>query len=158
MRTRPAISEQPAKITDHDARIALADRTPVASVMQRSVVSVPPDLDLSALAKVLLEHGISGVPVVGEDGKPLGVVSKTDLVRAGNLAHSPTPLLVRDVMMPLSFSLTESASLARAAALMTFEGVHRIVIVSMSGAIVGMLSALDILRWLARNNGYIVPG
>jgi predicted transcriptional regulator len=159
MRPPPAIPEQTASFAFGDARLALADRTPISNVMERNVVSVPPDLDLPALSALLLAQGISGAPVVDPEGRPLGVVSKTDLVRALNAGPHPDPrLTVRDVMMPLSFSLTESSSIARAAALMTFEGVHRILIVNMSGAIVGVLSALDILRWVARKTGYVVPG
>jgi predicted transcriptional regulator len=60
-------------------------------------------------------------------------------------------------MMP-PFSLTESASIARAAALMSFEGVHRVVIIDVSGVVVGVLSSLDILRWVAQSSGYVLPG
>jgi predicted transcriptional regulator len=150
--------EQTATIARGDAGLALADATPIACVMERSVVSVSPDSDLTTLTTLLLRHGISGAPVIDADGRPLGVVSKTDLLRARESPKEQSALTVRDVMMPLSFALTESASIARASALMTFEGVHRILIVDMAGAIVGVLSALDILRWLARKNGYVVPG
>lgn len=55
------------------------------------------------------------------------------------------------------FTLPESASLSKAAALMAFEGVHRLPILSNDGKVVGILSALDVLRWLAKQQGYVVP-
>ena len=46
------------------------------------------------------------------------------------------------------------SSIARAAALMSYERVHRVVVLSPSRAVVGIVSAMDVLRWLARNDGY----
>jgi CBS-domain-containing membrane protein len=37
---------------------------------------------------------------------------------------------------------------------MAFEGLHHVPVVSDSGQVVGMLSVLDVLNWLARNIGY----
>lgn len=160
-------------------RIAL---TPIADIMTRSVVCVDPEMTLPSLMTLLLSRNISGVPVVDGAGHPIGVVGKTDLVRefsesAGtDVAESSRFVVhgyevdlgpgyhlerarercVRDIMMPLSFTLPESAPIARAAALMAYEGVHRVVVISPSGNVVGILSALDVLGWLARESGYLM--
>ena len=68
------------------------------------------------------------------------------------------PATVRDIMTHIVFSLSQDAPISRAAALMSYEGIHRIVITSPQGAAVGIVSSLDILRWLARRDGYVVPG
>jgi CBS domain-containing protein len=60
-------------------------------------------------------------------------------------------------MTPVTFVLPENASIAQAAALMAYEGVHRIPVVSCSGDIVGLVSSLDVLRWLGQASGYLVP-
>lgn len=127
--------------------------------MTTDVVCVSPDLPVEALAMLLLERGIGGVPVVDGDGVPIGVVSKTDLVRARRgLFDAGTT--VGDIMMALAFTLPAHESIARASALMAFEGVHRIPVVSDEGKVAGLLSSLDVLRWLARHDGYLgqVPG
>lgn len=134
-----------------------AAATAVGEIMQRDVVCVPPDLDLDRLVALLVEHGIGGAPVVDE-GRPIGVVSKTDVVRVCSESRPRSNVRVRDIMMPLSFKLTESASISQAAALMAYEGVHRVVIVGMAGDVVGILSSLDVLRWVAQHSGYVVPG
>ena len=53
--------------------------------MTASVISVGPDLGIHDLAKLLLDKGISGVPVVDAGGKPIGMVSESDLIgRSGS--------------------------------------------------------------------------
>src|SRR5262249_50102003 len=64
---------------------------------------------------------------------------------------------VGDIMVPLAFALPESASIAQAAALMAYEGVHRVPVVSTSREVVGLISSLDVLRWLAQRSGFLVP-
>lgn len=139
-------------------------RALVTDAMTRTVISVRADLSVGALAALFVEHHISGAPVINETGAPIGVVSKTDLVRNchehGNLAADNLPprianMRVADIMMPLTFSLPEDAPISRAAALMAFEGVHRLFVVSPTGEVTGILSALDVLRWLAEHDGYL---
>ena len=101
-----------------------------------------------------------------DEGRPIGVVSKTDLLRARQARDRGTDgagedddlssVPVEDIMMPIAFCLPESESIARAAALMAFEGVHRVPVVGTRGQVVGLVSPLDILGWLARNHGWVV--
>jgi CBS domain-containing protein len=49
-------------------------------LMTRNVVSVGPDVPINQIAKVLVENGISAVPVVDESGAPVGMVSEGDLI------------------------------------------------------------------------------
>lgn len=60
-------------------------------------------------------------------------------------------------MVCISFMLAETVSLSRAAALMAYEQVHRLPVVSTERRVVGVISALDVAGWLARNDGYVVP-
>lgn len=53
----------------------------VSDIMNPDVVSVPPDLTVRELTRLLSDQGISGVPVVDTTGEVLGVVSSTDVVR-----------------------------------------------------------------------------
>jgi CBS domain-containing protein len=132
-----------------------ADTTSVGCIMHRDVVCVTPELALDALMSVLLDHEIGGVPVVDPEGNPLGVVSKTDVVRACH--EGERHLTVGDIMMPITFVLPETSSIARAAALMAFERVHRIVVMNEHG-VAGIVSSLDVLGFVARENGYVLPG
>jgi CBS domain-containing protein len=58
----------------------VGERT-VNGIMRTQIVSVPPEATVRELVKILAEEGISGAPVVGGDGRVLGVVSATDVVR-----------------------------------------------------------------------------
>ena len=58
-----------------------------AEVMTRSVISARPDQDLAELERLLIERRISGVPVV-EDGRLVGVISRSDIARVEVLMRS----------------------------------------------------------------------
>jgi CBS domain-containing protein len=153
----------------------------VGEIMTRKVILATPDMTAETVVAVMLDENISGVPVVDEKGKPVGMFSKTDVVRDGqdrfdervpvrfarvrgdevdlgpgyHVENVPTAL-VRDLMAPLAFTLPESAPVSQAAALMAYEGVHRIPVVGVDGAVVGVVSTIDVLRWLAQGNGYLM--
>jgi CBS domain-containing protein len=130
-----------------------ADSTPVSRIMSLNVQCVTEDVSLPALARCLLEGGYSGAPVIDDEGRPVGVVSKTDLLR-----HRVTREgRVKDIMTPMSFTLHEDQSVSKASALMAYEGIHRLPVVDADGKVVGLLSSLDVLHWLACKTGHSVP-
>ena len=140
-----ATDEPPAAPTGHLVR----------DVMSRDVVCVREDTPLADARIALLERGFSGVPVVDSIGRPIGILSQSDL-----LAHDedrPRLTEVWQAMTSLVLTLSESAPLEQAAALMAYEGIHRVPIVSADGRIVGIVSALDVMRWVAERSGYVMP-
>ena len=130
-----------------------ADCTPVSRIMSLNVQCVTEGVEATALAACLLEGGFSGAPVVDARGRPLGIVSKTDLLR--HRGHEATT--VREIMTPVSFTVGEDQSVSKAAALMACEGIHRLPVVDDAGRVVGLLSSLDILHWLACKTGSSIP-
>lgn len=52
-----------------------------ADVMTRNVVSVKPDATVLQAARLMLQHHISGLPVVDDDGKLVGILSEGDFLR-----------------------------------------------------------------------------
>ena len=56
-------------------------------IMQKHVLSVSPDMPIPELVDFLISHRVSGVPVI-EKGKIVGIVSRSDLVRAVSLERS----------------------------------------------------------------------
>ncbi len=134
-------------------------RISVATLMTRNIVCVRPELSLDALSALFLETGLKAVPVIDPSARLVGFVSEVEMmltiqsVRAGADAAKT----VADVMMPYALTLPETASVTRAAAVMAFEGQSRVAIVSSEGQIVGVLSASDIMYWLARADGHVLP-
>lgn len=135
----------------------IADRIPVTQIMSRDVVCAREDLDIDALLELIVRRHIGCVPVIDERGHPLGMVTKFDLVEqllaARDPEPPPVPLVAGQVMMPLALTLDERATVAHAAAMMAIEDVHHVPIVADSGCLIGMVSTMDIVRWLAANDG-----
>ena len=128
-----------------------ADQVPVTEIMTRHVVCAYPDLGLDALLEAMLQKRLGCVPVVDEGGQPIGMVTKLDIVEyLAAPSGKPSPL-VADVMMPLAISLDDDATVAHAAALMSGEDMHHVMIVS-DRRLVGIVSTMDITRWLAQND------
>lgn len=123
---------------------------PIGSIMSRLVECVTASTTIGHVIDLLLGHGYGGVPVVNEVGRAIGIVAKTDLVRRDHALDEP----VETIMMPVAFSLPEHASIGRAAALMASEGIHRLPVHDEDGAVVGIVTPLDITRWVARRAGY----
>ncbi|MBS1148707.1 MAG: putative signal transduction protein with domain [Myxococcaceae bacterium] len=52
----------------------------ISTIMSSRVISVTPRLPLCALIRLLADENIGGAPVVDETGRPVGIVSKSDLI------------------------------------------------------------------------------
>ena len=138
-------------------------------VMSKPPICVHPDATVREVAKILEENEISGLPVVDEQERPLGVISRTDLLR-GILEGAPgrrpdesfLELLSADEASPFSIDFEEfgpadewmtpdpvtaplDAPLAALARAMTEERVHRVVVVDRDGRVAGMVTTLDLL-------------
>ena len=57
----------------------------VHQVMTRKVTTVTADTPVLEAAKLMLQQQISGLPVVGDAGKPIGIVSEGDFIRRGEI-------------------------------------------------------------------------
>ncbi len=147
----------------------------VRNLMVADVVTIPVSATVAEASRILREREVSGAPVVDEAGQPVGVISRTDLahgweqaeaqrrrvfytteaeeVAAEAPAQEPPGAFsqrpVRDVMMPIIFSVQQHDSVRKAAALMTAEGIHRVVVLDGS-RLVGVLSASAIVAAVGR--------
>jgi CBS domain-containing protein len=147
-------------------------------VMTTEVISVDPDTSVQALAALLSERGISGVPVVDADSRVVGVVSEGDLLhrvetgteqrpggRAGrrrscwlDTVASDRELArnyvkshgrtVRDVMTRDVVSVSDTTELADIAILLETKKIKRVPVVR-DGKLVGIVSRANLVRALA---------
>jgi CBS domain-containing protein len=138
--------------------------------MVTNVISVGPDACLQDIAHILLSNRISAVPVVGVDGKIVGIVSEGDLMRraeAGTGRRRPWWLAllagrdvlaneyvkehsrrVTDVMTRKVVTATPETSLQDIATLLEKNGIKRVPIVK-DGKLVGIVSRANLLQALA---------
>jgi CBS domain-containing protein len=131
-------------------------RGSVGQVMHAEVTCVLESEGIAALRHLLLERRVGGVPVVRSDGRPVGIVSGADLLRSLLEESGTPPTTAGEIMTREVLALPITASIAQAAALMSYEGVDLVVITDPGGQVAGVVQALDIARWHARAAGYLV--
>lgn len=155
-----------------------AGRTPISELMSTPVECVTANAPLEKLAALFLAKRVSALPVVGREGEPIGIVTKTDVLEryydaaedqildeaVALVDDSSQPetaaerqVTAADLMTRAVFSIGAHESISMASALMAYEGVHHVLVLAADGAPVGIVSALDIVGWVARSDGYVVP-
>ena len=139
-----------------------AGELPLTAFMARDLLCVRPDLDISHVLDLLVDQHVGCLPVVDDRGRPTGIITKFDLVEqldaAMRLRGAGEPLpgdiaarTAEDVMMPFALTLDQHATLAHAAALMASEDTHHVLVVDSLGALVGVVSSHDLVRWVAQH-------
>jgi len=53
----------------------------VADVMSRSVIAISPDAPIAQAVRLMVEHRISGLPVIDTAGRAAGMLTESDLLR-----------------------------------------------------------------------------
>ena len=135
----------------------VADTIPAAAIMSTEVICAREDLEVDALLELMVVEHIGCVPIVDRDGRPIGMVTKLDAVEQLLVARTPgqVPMTAGRLMMPLAMTLDARATVAHVAAMMAIESIHHVAIVAETGVLIGIVSALDVVRWLAANDGYL---
>jgi CBS domain-containing protein len=143
-------------------------------IMTKNVHMIAPDADVRAAARIMVEAGVSALPVVDERQALVGIVSEGDLVRRAELrttkrrswwlelfqmpetlaqeyiqSHAPK---VRDVMKSPVISIAEGTPLAEVAALLERHGIKRVPVLS-GRTVIGIVSRADLVKALAKQAG-----
>lgn len=148
----------------HDASAASKPTHPsVGHLMSREVTAVRSDLGIDAASDLLLDRGLSGAPVIDRGGLLVGMITQTDLVREAaeflcddeaspsDEASRELPIrTVGEVMSRGARTIEADAPLTSAAQLMIRERLHRLAVVDADGRLAGMLTSMDIVRWVAQ--------
>ncbi|WP_426405190.1 CBS domain-containing protein [Streptomyces sp. R-07] len=111
----------------------------VGGLMTDDVVFAIPTTSVREVARMLAEHDISGVPVVDEDDRVVGVVSESDLLTRAELT-------ARELMSRPAVTVHAEESVADAARLMVRRGVERLPVVDEEERLVGIVTRRDLLR------------
>ena len=144
----------------------------VEDVMTREVVSVPPGASLKEAARLLVEHRISGLPVVDNQNHVLGVVSEADVISkettglplrrpltwlTGQREVDRSKLevhLAGEAMTTPALTIEPSRPVGAAAKLMVEASVNRLPVVE-GGKLVGIVTRADLVRAFVRSDADI---
>jgi CBS-domain-containing membrane protein len=135
----------------------------VAEIMSRPVITVTPATGIKEAARLLVERGISALPVVDAHGGLVGIVSEADLLQmetrpdprtqatplaptAGTAPRSVAEVMTRDVL-----TVAANSEVSQAARTMLDGGVKRVPVMRGS-RVVGILSRRDLVKVIARSD------
>jgi CBS-domain-containing membrane protein len=139
-------------------------------VMTREVVSIAPDASVLEAVRLMLQHRISGLPVVDAAGKLQGILTEGDFLRrtetgtarkrsrfvefllgpgrlAQDYAHA-SGRKVGEVMTPDVYTVTEDAPLEQVVHLMERHRIKRLPVVR-DGKVIGIITRANLMRAVA---------
>ena len=130
------------------------DAARAADLMSPNPVSIRAEATIPEAIATLTQRGFSAAPVIGESGRPVGVVSRADILIHLREAAAPDGTLpagatrVQDIMTPAVFSATPEMPADRVVEQLVTLNVHQLYVVDGDQALIGVISALDVLRRL----------
>ena len=74
----------------------------IEQIMSSPAITVKPQTRIREIARIMREHQISGVPVVDESDRPLGVVTEIDLIERHAPVKPPQYLAILSGLIPVS--------------------------------------------------------
>jgi len=144
----------------------------VKNIMTRDPITISPDTEIVHAAKLLLEKGINGIPVVDKKGELVGIICQSDLIAQQKRLPIPSiftlldgfiPLAstkhfekavqkiaattVADAMTPKPVTVQTETSIEELASLMVDKNFHTLPVVD-EGKLVGVVGKEDVLRTL----------
>jgi crotonyl-CoA carboxylase/reductase len=130
-----------------EAEVAIVEEegTLVKDLMHPDLISCVPNATLEDVAALMIEKKIHAVAVM-EEGKPIGMVSQTDmaLARQGRSTEEARKLLARSVMTPNVATCQADTTLTQAVSMMTGRRIHRLIVME-GDKPVGILSMTDVV-------------
>jgi len=116
--------------------------------MADKLITFTPDTDLFDAINLLLEHRITGAPVICEDGKLIGLLSEADCLKAIlTLTYHEEEMggRVGDYMSPEVYTINHDDDIIAVAEDFINNGRRRLPVVK-DGKLVGQISRRDVLR------------
>jgi CBS domain-containing protein len=125
----------------------------IGEICSRQVVFIRRNETVRQAAQLMREYHVGALVVAEESGGklvPAGMVTDRDIA-VGIVAKGldPETLSVEEVMTPELFAVQESAGVSETIELMRSRGVRRLPVCDAAGALVGLVSADDLIDLLA---------
>lgn len=118
---------------------------PVGERVRRAAVACRPETPIAEAARAMTEAGISSILVEDAEGRPVGIVTDSDLRRRVVAERRDASAPVASVMSRPVLTLGRDAPALDALRLLTDHGINHLVVVGDSGRAVGLLTTGDLL-------------
>ncbi len=143
----------------------------VREIMVTDVITAHPEDDIEAISQKMLDRGCSGLPVVDDAGKLVGIITEKDLVFKENKVALPLTVMFLDIQIwlesPRRFyeevkktaaqkveelmttkvhTTTPDTLVEDVATLMVRKDVNRIPVVDENNKLLGIVSRQDVIR------------
>jgi len=128
----------------------------VGRICTRVVATATNNETVSTAARRMKEHNLGTVVVVGDDAKPIGILTDRDIViRCIAGGFNPIDTAIGDVMTAPVRSVAESTPIEVALGTMEGVGARRVVVTGAEGQLLGVLALDDVIQLLAEEMGRI---
>jgi len=142
-------------------------------IMTADVIAAKPATTVEELARILIEHKISGAPVVDDENRLVGIVTEHDLIRKNKRFHIPTMIRLFDAYFLLDsdkveddikkmvaitvdeicnkkvVSIAEDTTLEEIATIMSEQNIHLLPVLN-NGVVVGIVGKADVVRSMTK--------
>ena len=114
-------------------------------IMTPAVLTVGPDTDVDEAIEILVNSRITGLPVVDDDGRLLGIFTETDRLKMYSAGQNSEHATVGEVMTRGVITLDESTTLEQISDILLRASIRRMP-VTRDGKVIGVVSRRDVLR------------
>ena len=136
-------AESPAHRGEYN--VPLMTKIPVESAMTREVVTLREKDPVARANELMMEKKFKGIPVISPEGKPVGIVTLSDVARIPSEKMESTP--VAAIMTQNVITIGPRESLYDALGKMTINSVGRLPVVDLaSGKLLGIITRADLFR------------
>ena len=129
----------------------------VDSIMTKKPEPVDPDLTVMKAAGIMTSKAERCL-VVARDGFVVGVVTASDMIeKVISAGANPSEVYVRDIMSTPVITVNAKATIKEAAEVMSDYGIGKLPVIDDSGGLVGIVTSLELSRWLAKLSDFQDP-
>lgn len=140
------------------------------NIMISDVITVSPEDKIEKIAKILVETGISGLPVVDQENKVVGIITEGDLVYQQKKLNTPLYLNFLDILVPIGqdeflkelkkiaafkvedlmtkdvITVDRKASISDISTLMVENKINRVPVIDKEQRLIGIITRYDIIK------------
>jgi CBS domain-containing protein len=124
----------------------------VHDIMMQMSLTIHREKPVCEIEGIFIANNISGAALVDDMGNLVGIITKFDMIRHDFTGNDPSYTKAWEIATPKVITIKPSASIIEAARTMLDEKVHHLVVIGESKRVVGMVSAFDFVKIVAKGN------